>query len=72
MSCGMPCWTCGQPIPPDRHRLPEIQRVFCGDTCRANFQPPGYAIEEARQRAGDCSFCRGSGCLECDPETDWK
>ncbi len=72
MSCGMPCWACGRPIPPERHNFPEIQRVFCGDTCRANFTPPGYDIEEARRRIGDCSFCRGEGCVECDPETDWK
>ena len=40
MSCGMPCWNCGSPIPADRHRLKETERVFCSDACRDGFGPP--------------------------------
>jgi hypothetical protein len=67
VSYGMPCWTCGRPIPPDRHRLPGIQRVFCGDTCRVSFTPPGYVIKragrEARLRCANCGETLAFHCL---------
>lgn len=39
MSCGQPCWTCGEPIPESRHRLSILKRVFCSDKCEAGFRP---------------------------------
>lgn len=60
MSCGMPCWTCGRPIPPERHSLPEIQRVFCSPTCRVNF---AYQGSDAQRQARE-TFCSNCGPLD--------
>ena len=38
MSCGQPCWFCGDPIPAERHKLNIILRMFCSDNCRESFR----------------------------------
>jgi predicted nucleic acid-binding Zn ribbon protein len=37
MSCGQPCWNCGEPIPAGRHNLSPMIRVFCSEACRIAF-----------------------------------
>lgn len=61
MPDGLPCWNCSSPIPPERHRLNTMERVFCSGTCRDAFtellqtQPSGLC---SAHQYGEDPWCR--------------
>ena len=68
MSCGLPCWNCADVIPPERHRLNAMERVFCSSACQDGFgkwltaAPTGLC---SAHQHGEDPFCR-----TCYPEAD--
>lgn len=55
MSCGMPCWNCSHPIPPQRHNLNAMRRVFCSEECEDRFKdPPGRHRIYISHKVGWC------------------
>src|SRR5215469_996083 len=53
VSCGMPCWYCDQPVPAGRHRLDEMQRVFCSDDCDITFRTWQEYMAASEEIAGN-------------------
>jgi len=68
MSCGLPCWNCSSPVPPERHRLNAMERVFCSGTCQERFgqwlNVPPSGLCSAHQHGED------PHCRTCYPEAD--